>query len=219
MSEFLKITKELKYKLVNSLDFAQSNINEEVVFIDDVYIEKILKRFTKEYNSISMEIKKILQYSKRDEYSTKKINELLLKQDELVIKSMFIITNDEQYVDRAVKALDKIKRNVDYKKGLEAVLRYKEGKQYESELLFKEYYSNLNKLPNHYLINKIYAEIMIKKKEYKIAIDLLRKSIEIRPDDIELHIKINKIYKYLNMNKEMEVENVIIKLLGGENNV
>ena len=215
MSEFLKKKKELKYKFINSLDFSQSDINEEVIFIDDSYIEKKFRRFKREYNEINEEINKIKDYSAKDEYSLKRIKDLLLKQNNLVIKSMFIITNNEKYLEQALRILEVIKQEVNYKKALNAIVKYNKGDIYGSSIMFKEYYAKINRLPNHYLINKTYAEIMLINKEYKIAVELIRKAIEVKPDDMELHIKIKKLYEDLGMKKEAFIEDKIINLLGG----
>ena len=216
MSKVIHKIIEAKYKFIRSVDFEESDINDEVLFIDDTYIEIRYKNFIKKYNSLQNELENIVKNNEIDSISRERIEKLLNEQDELIIKNIFIISNSERYLELAIKILAPIKSNINYKIGLEAIKKYKDGYFNEADILFRKYYSCLNKLPNHYLINKTYAELLMKNNEYSIAMELIRKSIEIKPDDLELHKMIRKIYKSMNMIKEMEVEEKIIKILGGE---
>lgn len=216
MSKVIHKIIEAKYKFIRSVDFEESDINDEVLFIDATYIEIRYKNFIKKYNSLQNELENIVKNNEIDSISRERIGKLLNEQDELIIKNIFIISNSERYLELAIKILVPIKSNINYKIGLEAIKKYKDGYFNEADILFRKYYSCLSKLPNHYLINKTYAELLMKNNEYSIAMELIRKSIEIKPDDLELHKMIRKIYKSMNMIKEMEVEEKIIKILGGE---
>lgn len=216
MSKVIHKIIEAKYKFVRSVDFEESDINDEVLFIDDTYVEISYKNFIKRYNSIQKELENIVENNEMDSISKERIGKLLKEQDELIVKKMFIISNNEKYLEFAIKILGTIKENINYKIGLEAVKKYKEGYFNEAEILFQKYYSYLNKLPNHYLINKTYSKLLIKSNDNNIAMELIRKAIEVKPDDLELHKMINEIYKVMNMLKEAEIEEKIIKVLGGK---
>lgn len=216
MSKVIHKIIEAKYKFVRSVDFEESDINDEVLFIDDTYVEISYKNFIKRYNSIQKELENIVENNEMDSISKERIGKLLKEQDELIVKKMFIISNNEKYLEFAIKILGTIKENINYKIGLEAVKKYKEGYFNEAEILFQKYYSYLNKLPNHYLINKTYSKLLIKSNDNNIAMELIRKAIEVKPDDLELHKMINEIYKVMNMLKEVEIEEKIIKVLGGK---
>ncbi|MEE0248409.1 hypothetical protein [Peptacetobacter hiranonis] len=216
MSKVIHKIIEAKYKFVRSVDFEESDINDEVLFIDDTYVEISYKNFIKRYNSIQKELENIVENNEMDSISKERIGKLLKEQDELIVKKIFIISNNEKYLEFAIKILGTIKENINYKIGLEAVKKYKEGYFNEAEILFQKYYSYLNKLPNHYLINKTYSKLLIKSNDNNIAMELIRKAIEVKPDDLELHKMINEIYKVMNMLKEAEIEEKIIKVLGGK---
>lgn len=216
MSKVIHKIIEAKYKFVRSVDFEESDINDEVLFIDDTYVEISYKNFIKRYNSIQKELENIVENNEMDSISKERIGKLLKEQDELIVKKIFIISNNEKYLEFAIKILGTIKENINYKIGLEAVKKYKEGYFNEAEILFQKYYSYLNKLPNHYLINKTYSKLLIKSNDNNIAMELIRKAIEVKPDDLELHKMINEIYKVINMLKEVEIEEKIIKVLGGK---
>lgn len=216
MSKVIHKIIEAKYKFVRSVDFEESDINDEVLFIDDTYVEISYKNFIKRYNSIQKELENIVENNEMDSISKERIGKLLKEQDELIVKKIFITSNNEKYLEFAIKILGTIKENINYKIGLEAVKKYKEGYFNEAEILFQKYYSYLNKLPNHYLINKTYSKLLIKSNDNNIAMELIRKAIEVKPDDLELHKMINEIYKVMNMLKEAEIEEKIIKVLGGK---
>lgn len=214
MSKVMHKIIEAKYKFVRSVDFEESDINDEVLFIDDTYIEIRYKNFIKKYNSIQKELENIVKSNEMDSISKERIGKLLKEQDELTIKNMFIISNDEKYLDFSIKMVENIGSNINYIIGLKAIKKYNEGCLNEAEELFQKYYSSLSTLPNHYLINKTYSKLLIKSGAYDIAIELIRKAIETKPDDLSLHKTIRDIYKKNNMNKEFEIESKIIKILG-----
>ena len=189
MSKVIHKIIEAKYKFVRSVDFEESDINDEVLFIDDTYVEISYKNFIKRYNSIQKELENIVENNEMDSISKERIGKLLKEQDELIVKKMFIISNNEKYLEFAIKILGTIKENINYKIGLEAVKKYKEGYFNEAEILFQKYYSYLNKLPNHYLINKTYSKLLIKSNDNNIAMELIRKAIEVKPDDFTNCIK------------------------------
>ena len=72
-----------------------------------------------------------------DSISKERIGKLLKEQDELIVKKIFIISNNEKYLEFAIKILGTIKENINYKIGLEAVKKYKEGYFNEAEILLE----------------------------------------------------------------------------------
>lgn len=67
---------------------------------------------------------------------------------------------------------------------------------------------------DHYLMNKIYGELLIEGKEYRDAIPFLIRVIKNRPEDIETHRLLIKCYQYSGDTDKLNVEKAIVKLLG-----
>ena len=66
MSKVIHKIIEAKYKFVRSVDFEESDINDEVLFIDDTYVEISYKNFIKRYNSIQKELENIVENNEMD---------------------------------------------------------------------------------------------------------------------------------------------------------
>ncbi|WP_415346431.1 tetratricopeptide repeat protein, partial [Clostridium perfringens] len=103
--------------------------------------------------------------------------------------------------------------NTTFNIALDGVESYLLGDLNKAKVLLGNYYSQLNKLPNHYLINKIYGTILLNEKEYDLALEILRRAVEIVPDDLDLHIKLRALYSIKSDIVGIKIEEDIIELL------
>ena len=90
MSKVIHKIIEAEYKFVRSVDFEESDINDEVLFIDDTYVEISYKNFIKRYNSIQKELENIVENNEMDSISKERIGKLLKEQDELIVKKYLL---------------------------------------------------------------------------------------------------------------------------------
>ena len=81
--------------------------------------------------------------------------------------------------------------------------------------LQKYFEINNNYHINHYLANKVYAELLNKCNEYELSLRYLRQAIKLRPENLELHKNIYDIYVKLGKIKESKIERDIINILEG----
>ena len=106
--------------------------------------------------------------------------------------------------------------DTDFSLCVQGLIFYKEGNMIDSFRYLQKYFEiNNNYYINHYLANKVYAELLTKYNEHELALIYLQQAIKLRPENLELHKDIYDIYVKLGKIKESQIERNIIHILEG----
>lgn len=211
LNTILREYKEAKVKLINRFSDNEVDLAKETMLIDDGYQKAKFDRFKSEYDKLTLEIENFIKYDKQDSYHLAKINHLITKQKNMRIEISFLISNSENNILLSEKLLDDI--DVDFKLGIQGLKYYYEDDVKLAKTYFQRYWDALGTIPNHYLINKCYSKILFDEGEYVQALNIMRKAIQFKPEDIELHKNLKEVYKKLGDYKGYEVESNIIYFL------
>jgi tetratricopeptide (TPR) repeat protein len=213
IKEALKAYNESKLAVIQRFAEDEFGVIDEPGFLDVGYINTRIETIKKEYSKLEKELDLFARHDRNDSYHREQLNTLLNARTEKLLELAFVSSNDFGYVDSCIKLLEGI--NTDFSLCLQGLKYYslKEvGKAFEC---FYEYFKNKSGHVEHYLINKTYGELLLEYKQYELAAGLLRKACEKRPEDLEIHYMLKRIYSFLGKRKEENVEKEIIKLLEG----
>lgn len=213
LKDIIRSYNETKLSFVNKISDSKDGISDELSFLDDGFIKSKIDNLKKEYGSIEKEIEMLIKYDKKDDYNTQKIHSLMNRRRDIKFEIAFLASNNIRNIDGCLKLLEE--ENTDFKLCLLAIQYYSNGEEKESFDTFYKYFKDKNVVLEHYLINKIYGKMCFALKQYDMALVLLRKAAEKRPEDPELHCILKEIYHLQGRDLEESIESSIIKLLGG----
>lgn len=213
LSEIIVKYNKAKFEMVNRFSDNCINICEESLCIDKGYLKSKFEDFQKQYKEISNEIENLYNYGDKDDYNKSKISTFINTRDNLCLDTAYLVSNDIDNIDLSKKLIQGL--NTDLKIAIEGIESYFIGNKQKANECLKNYYSGLNVLPNHYLINKVYGMILFERKEYELSIELMRIAVGINPSDLDLHVKLREMYELTNNADGYKVEDKIIKLLEG----
>ncbi|EIF2087108.1 tetratricopeptide repeat protein [Clostridium perfringens] len=211
LSDIIVKYNKAKFEVVNKFSDNNINVCEESLCIDKGYLKSKFEDFQKEYKSICDKIENLYNYGENDDYNKSKINKYIEVKNRLLFETAYLISNDEKNLDLSKSLISGM--NTTFNIALDGVESYLLGDLNKAKVLLGNYYSQLNKLPNHYLINKIYGTILLNEKEYDLALEILKRAVEIIPDDLDLHIKLRALYSIKSDIVGVKIEEDIIELL------
>lgn len=202
---------QAKFEIINKFSSSNVNVFEECLCIDKGYLKSKFEDFQKEYKRLSDEIQNLYKYGEKDDYNTKKIKYYIDCKNKLALETSYLISNDINNIDLSKKLIEGINTNLEL--ALEGISAYSKGDIYNSERYLRKYYNTLDRLPNHYLINKIYSYILFDNENYDLSLELMRIAVGKVPEDIELHKKLANIYMIKSDDISWKIEKQIIELL------
>lgn len=211
LSDIIVKYNKAKFEVVNKFSDNNINVCEESLCIDKGYLKSKFEDFQKEYKSICDEIENLYTYGENDEYNKSKINKYIEVKNRLCLEIAYLVSNDKKNLDLSRSLIREINTNLII--ALDGIESYFLGHVDKARVYFENYYSKLNRLPNHYLINKVYGTILFNDKEYNLALEILRKSVEINPNDLDLHIKLRELYRIKSDIVGLKIEEDIIEIL------
>lgn len=202
LSDLITKYKSLKINMISKLGESREGINDELDFLDDAIIGSKINYIQKICKLIDDDI----EMSEDEE----QINFLVNKRKEFIYELALLASNSFKSVEFCISILDK---NNAFQKCLQALIHYENGDKHTAKRLFDEFF-NINKyMLQHYLISKVYGELLYEEHDYLNAAAFLRKAVEKRPEEIKLHIMLKDIYQKLNdeilLNQEVEIINLL----------
>lgn len=201
-----------KFAFIQRFSQSEDGIIQETNFLDDKTIQSKIERLKKEFSQIGQEIELLIKYDKQDSNNTKKLKEFLKRKNEISLNIAFLGSNSLNNLDNCEEIIKDL--NTDFKLCIRGLRFYKNGEYLNSFECFYEYFNEKSGVMEHYLINKVYGLLLYKNKQYKMAVPLLRKAVERRPEDIESHRILKEVYSILNMKQEEKIEQNILEVLG-----
>ncbi|MDY3358861.1 MAG: hypothetical protein SOY04_00420 [Clostridium celatum] len=190
-----------KIKLANKLGDGAEGLFDELEFLDDSLIKSRIDYIKKISKLIDEEIK---------EAKGEKLAYLLNKKQESIFEIVILASNNIKNIDFCLQMIDE---NNDFKICLKALKEYDLGNKIKALTLFDEYFNKNKYMLEHYLISSIYGKLLYESRQYGKAVILLRKAIEKRPEEVELHLILRDIYIKLGDEKSQDIEESIIRLL------
>ena len=190
-----------KIKLANKLGDGAEGLFDELEFLDDSLIKSRIDYIKKISKLIDEEIK---------EAKGEKLAYLLNKKQESIFERVILASNNIKNIDFCLQMIDE---NNDFKICLKALKEYDLGNKIKALTLFDEYFNKNKYMLEHYLISSIYGKLLYESRQYGKAVILLRKAIEKRPEEVELHLILRDIYIKLGDEKSQDIEESIIRLL------
>ena len=200
-----------KFEIINKFSNNNINVCEECLCIDKGYLKSKFDDFKKDYKLISNQIEALYNYGEKDDYNKAKLNNLIKEKNKLLLDISYLISNDKDNLELSKKLI--VEMSTSFNNAIDGIISYFNKDFKKAKSLLENYYLQLNTLPNHYLINKIYGTILLNEKEYDLALEILRRAVEIVPDDLDLHIKLRELYSIKSDIVGIKVEEDIIELL------
>lgn len=207
----IKNYNDAKFYLIQKMSESKDSIFLETEFLDDATINCKINRLKDEFKSISKDIQIFTKYDKKDSYNVEKLSDLMNKKRDICFNIAFLASNSLNNLDSCENILSDL--DTDFKDCITALKYYKAGDNQKAFEIFCTYFKDKNWITNHYLINKVYGLMLYECKQYKTAILLLRKVVEKRPEDIEIHKILREIYSIVGMKEEERVEKNILNIL------
>lgn len=201
IKELVKGYNSLKIKLATKLGEGHEGIRDELEFLDDSIIASKINH-----------IKKICAIIDQDmaHATDEDIKYLLKEKQEYIFEIAFLASNSAKNIDFCLNIIDK---NNDFVNCLKAIKLVEEGKNKEAKVLFDNYFKTNKYLLEHYLISKMYGKLLLEAGDLYNAALFLRKAIEKRPDEIEIHKMLEYIYLQIGEEILLANEREIISML------
>lgn len=209
LKDIIKGYNESKLALIEKLSDSDEGIYDELDLLDDGYIKVKIKRLKKEYEEKQNEINLIEKYNKNDDNNNKQ--ELIKRLVEIRFEMAFLASNNIKNIDNCFNLLHGM--NTDFILCIRALKYYSECNEKEAFNSFYSYFKDKKIILDHFLINKVYGIMLYNYKQYNMAATLLRKAAEKRPEDVEVHKILKKIYMETEKSNMIKIEDTIIELL------
>lgn len=191
----------LKIKVINKLGNGEEGISDELDFLDDSLIASKINYLKKISKLIDDEIN----------LGDKKNLGLLVKQKEdITFELIFLASNDIKNIDFCISMIED---DNEFKKCLYSLKHWENGNNQDAKILFDEYFKKNKYIPEHYLISKVYGELLYNIGDYHNAAILFRKAVEKRPEEKEIHLRLKEIYFKIGDKQSMALEDKILKIL------
>lgn len=215
IKELVREYKNIKISTINKLSGADESLYDENLFLDDGFLYSKIEKLKADYYNIMNDIENIVKYDiKNDEHKKNKLREKMNKKDSILFELAFLSSNDFSQLEISKKILDDM--DTDFSLCLKGLIYYRDGNMIDSFKYLQKYFEiNNNCYINHYLANKVYAELLNKCNEYELSLIYLRQAIKLRPENLELHKDIYNLYVKLGKIKESQIERNIIDILEG----
>jgi predicted Zn-dependent protease len=206
-----------KLAVIKKFSDQNYDILDEPGFLDDGYIITKIQLLKKEYSKVEDEVQLLLQYDKKDDHHHQKLSNLSEYKDDLLLQLSFLFSNSINNIDHALRLIEGIE--TDFQLCLQALLHYKNDKETDAAQLFSHYFQHHPEHMEHFLINKVYGELLYKQGSTESSLIYLKKAIEKRPDDLDTLRLLYQAYQSTGNAQQMEVLGKIIDLLGGGEHV
>ncbi|MBU3197491.1 hypothetical protein KPL26_12560 [Clostridium algidicarnis] len=201
LKEMVNVYNSFKIKLVAKLGESHEGLTDELDFLDDSLVASKINYVKKVCRFLDDEI----AHSNKEE-----MQYLMEQKQNYIFEIVFLASNNVKNIDFCLGMLDK---KDDFIYCLNALSLVKKGKDIEAKALFDKYFDKYKSVPEHYLISKIYGELLIKSGDLYNGALFLRKAVEKRPDEIEIHKMLEYIYSKIGEETLLESEREIISIL------
>ena len=217
LNKLIHTVQDAKLATVRKFSNQEYDILEEPGFLDDGFIRTKIEGLKKDYQKFDQQLESLIKFDKRDDYNQQKVQALTSQKDNLLIHIAFLASNSFNSLDFAIELVKEMK--IDFSMCLVGLYYYREKKDSNALELFERYYLNHSEPLDHFLINKIYGLLLLKNQNPEKAAVFLRKAVEKRPEDLEVHHALVQANEAFGNEEQVNVHRNVIRMLGGESDV
>lgn len=203
-----------KLKLIERMMGNENYFRDEIIFYDEGRVISGIIHIKNDLKKIDTEIEFVKKSYDENDEKKDKLNFLYNKQHEYIKLISFHGSQNIKNIDESIAIWGDIKDN--FIICLYGIKEYINNNKDEAYRLLNIYLDKGYSFENHYLLNKIYGEIMFEKKSYAEAYKFFIKAIQYCPEDIDIHLKLKEIYQYIGNENKLKVTNDIINILGDD---
>ena len=203
------VNNKARLKVIESILGSGDFFRREVEFFDVGYIETGINRIREDYDKILTEI----DFVKKTSDDNARLNFLYKRQLNFLEAMTFILSQIPENIDKCLDLIEGLKS--DFQLCLEGLKFYYAGDIEKARLKFEKYLGKHGNFGEHYILNKIYGELELQRKDFDSAKFYLQKVTEICPEDAETHRYLAEVYKKLGYHEAVRVEENILNLLEG----
>ncbi|MGV8983965.1 tetratricopeptide repeat protein [Clostridium sp.] len=206
----IKAYKDARISIIEKLSNVAS-YSSELSFLDEGYITSKIDDLKVEYNSVDNELNLLSYDNKMDKYIKDKTSYLNNRKRSIYVEMSLLGSNNFKNLDQCVNLLEGI--DSDLIECIQALKLYHLGSEGEAFKKFQNYFKRNRFLIEHFLINRVYGELLFKAGQYEVARVYFKKAVEKRPEDIDVHGFLKEIYSKLGDKNALLVEESIIDIL------
>lgn len=211
INQLIKMYRKSQMELVEKIANEDNFFLHEVSFFDDGRCSTIVKELQVLYKEIIEELNYAKEYRQDDQDKI-----IYLKERKFsILRSMAVLGSQNiKNLEQCIALYGPIRDS--FYPCMMALKAYKDGNTEECFNLLSENMKSDKDFSQHYLLNKIYGELLFEKKIYDKAFVYLYNTAQICPNDIDVHRKLQKIYQMNNNSFGEKVEKDIIEILEDE---
>lgn len=198
--------------VIEAFSKEENFFRNEVAFFDNGRVASGIEALKKDYADLQTEIEFVKKNRINDKDYNDRINFLYSRQYECMMTIVFQASQNLQNIDSCLDILGD-SNNV-FKLCLEGLNFYKHTKKDDAFAKLTEYLKIKKSFDEHYLLNKIYGEMLYDKGLYKEAKLFLYIVTQICPEDDMAHQLLKAIYAKDGDTVGVAVEEEIISVLG-----
>ena len=205
---------DAKLAMIRKFSDQTYDILDEPGFLDNGYIRAKIQQLKQEYTKIEDEMEQLIEFDQKDEYHQQKLAVLMESRGACLLHMSFLSSNSFEHLETAISLIDGIQ--TDFSLCLQALIFYVNGRESESLQSFDQYFHRHPEPLEHFLINKVYGELLYKQGQVEKAIRFLRKAAEKRPEEMELHALLVEAYQMAGHQQQASVHRDMLNLGGGK---
>lgn len=208
LEKIVTLYRKAEMGIVGSLAGITNKVLEETNFYDIGYMQTQINRIKKELNRVSKELQTNLELNNDSDYAKNQQTELIKQRENLLFHMIFIASNsfaNLNYCEDMANGHDFI--FIECVKGLQ---EYKNGNKEKAFKILENYYQQYGSVEEHFLINKIFGQLLTEKEIYQKAIPFLTYTLQFVPDDIEALEALQLCYQ---KTKQLERKEIISEIL------
>ena len=202
-----------KLSIVEKLNISIEEYLNETPFFDDGKVQVLINRLKTDAQSTFEQLSLLSKYANQSADTKEKFDELTLRHAAINCEMAFLASNRIDNIEYCWKLVENV--DFEFKECLKGLLFYARGEYISALETFHRYYNQGNFVPNHFLANFAYGELLIKENDFENAKTVLLKAVEMKPENIEAHKLLHKVYCITDCKREASVEKTIIDMLEG----
>ena len=211
IGKLVMLYKKAELGIINSVSGASKGVPEETEFYDLGHMQTAISKVQQEIKRIDDEISNNLRVGNNSDSDRKYRAELNEERKKQVYRMIFLASNSFKNLGSCEKMADGY--SFDFMECVHALERYDEGDIDTAYKLLEKYNSSHGKITDHYLINKVYGLIQMKKRDYGVASVYLSLALQRMPDDVECLKALRECYGMIGDDRKAGVVSEVLSLI------
>lgn len=205
IDEIVQYYNNASISMLNSMKGSRS-LSEECGFLEDTDIIYKVEKLKKEMSTISKSMA-------TNQCDRKDIEELQKRYNDKLFSLVYLASNSIDNIEQLMRIANKEWRFYSCLMALFAYNRKQYSTAYE---LLHQYIGNKEFFEGHFLLNYVYADLLIKNNRIVESQLFIMNSLKLRPLDIKCHEILCKVYEFKNNQEELITEKQILLMLKGK---